>query len=117
MKNLTLVINTLLMAIFGLAAGSSQFHLQQVRDHPDSFYDLVLPLASLFALDNQWICWAVPIAWLLVSILTFAVFHRDDQRFTNAVQLHTSLTLFVGVVMLSFFVLTSIVPFVPLILG
>ena len=115
MKSLTLAVNTLLMAAFGLAAGLSQFQLNEILAYSDVYSSL--PPASSIALDIQWICWAVPLAWLLVSILTFAVFHRDDQRFANAVQLHTSVTLLVGVVMLGFFVMTSIIPFVSLVTG
>ena len=117
MKSLTLAVNTLLMAVFGLAAGFSQFKLKETLAYSDSDVSDYLPLASAIALDIQWICWAVPVAWLLVSILTFAVFHRDDQRFANAVQLHTSATLLVGVVMLGFFVMTSIIPLVGLVIG
>ena len=115
MKILTLAVNTLLMGAFGLAAGLSQYKLNNTFAYPDAYEGMPeLPAASSIALEIQWVYWVMPPAWLLISILAFATFHNDDQRLASAVQLHTSVTLLVGVVMLAFFVLAGVMPFVSI---
>jgi len=117
MKIASVILNTLLMCVFAFA---SSFALMKLEN--DIGYSqnprVVKTLAPLVraVLQVKWLCTALPCIWIIGAIGLVILAKRDLLK-TEHVQLHTSLTLYVGITLLVLFALAGIVPYIPLTLG
>lgn len=110
------MVNTLSMLAFGMGSRLTLFKLHNVLANPNAYGGTPdLPYISMCALRFEWVCFALPAISLFTSAVIFAALGKNDQQFANAVQLHTSLTILVGVVMLGAFLMAGVLPFVPMI--
>lgn len=120
MNRITVLLNSAIMAVFGAAGSASQCHVDNVLMYP-SAYDGVaecFPAATVLAIRLRWCCWTIPVVWLMVSVVVLLLMRTMDLPRANAlVQLHTSATVLFGFVLLVFFVLAGVLPFVPLVCG
>lgn len=115
MWRLTLILNSMLIGLFSLLSYASLTALSYAVDF-DVFHGKPLPAISAFALSYTWICAAIPLVWLIAYCLLLGYLSRHPNR-NEVISLHTSTTLFVGILMLATFCLGGILPFIPLIVG
>ena len=123
MWRITMVLNALLMGVFGLGSAVSQIRLHNlfVR-YPQSGEKLfggsdTLPAISLFALHHHWLYQAIPLAWALGVLAILIGWRKNGEKGNIIAGVHTSATLLVGVIMFLFFVAAGVMPFVPLVVG
>ncbi len=116
MWRLTLILNAALMGIFSLGSAASQTKLWNYYvQYPHVGEGTMLPAGSELALQVQWLYRAVPLIWLLITLALLILNWRKPEPPRDMVQLHTSATLLVGVVMLGFFLIAGIMPFVSIV--
>jgi hypothetical protein len=113
MKQLTLILNVLLMAVFGFASTVviSPLHNRAIEYPSEPFISQPLPPLSSLLLSHTWIAWAVPLVWAVFSIALIASRKVD----CDISSLHTSATLLIGVVMFFLFAMAGIFPFVGIV--
>lgn len=113
MWRLPLILNTILMWIFAFTGGVSIARLyNHYVQYPDAGAK-PLPVFSTIALDIPWLLLAIPLIWTLALFVLLKRFHHrpPSAEFMN---FHLSLSLFVGLSMLLFFVLAGAMPFIDL---
>lgn len=115
MWRFTLILNSLLMGVFSFLSSASLIRLRNSIDY-NLFHGRPLPRISAFAISNTWIYSVVPLFWLVLLIVALKYLGKHSNR-AEIVSLHTSATLFVGILMLSLFLLGGILPFIPMVLG
>ena len=112
MWKITLTLNVLLMALLAFASKASQILLlNHFVDYPEYNTGAMLPAMSLFALRVQWIIIVIPVLWTLLTVAIAAYYSKRLDIIHDAVQLHTSATLIVGLTMLGYFMLAGLLPF------
>lgn len=112
MWKLTLILNALLMGVFGFGSAASQIKLRNMYVmYPSASEGVPLPAISDLALKIQWAFTAIPIAWALLTLILMILNWRKSEPPRDMVQLHTSATVLVGLFMLGFFVMAGIIPF------
>lgn len=123
MWRISLILNALLMAVFGLGSTVAQIQLRNlfVR-YPESGEKFLggpemLPAISLFALHYHWLYQAIPIIWALATVAILIFYRSKGPEGSGMASLHTSATLLVGVTMILFFTAAGVMPFVPLVVG
>jgi hypothetical protein len=120
MNRITVLLNSAIMALFGAASSASQCHVDNVLMYPGAYEGVAeyFPAATVLAIHLRWCCWAIPAIWLVVSLVVlFLIRKMELPRANSIVQLHTSATVLIGLVLLVFFVLAGVMPFVPLVCG
>lgn len=117
MWRITLILNALLMAVFGYGSAASQMKLHnQYIQYPHVSRQMVdLPAISDLALRIQWLLQAVPLLWASLTLALLIWKWRQPEPPRDWVQLHTSATLLVGVFMLGFFLIAGVVPYVSMV--
>jgi len=110
MWKLTLCCNILILAIFWLISlvviTPSYNHLVRYADH-----NLALPIITDFAIRIRLLIAVIPLSWAGFSFLLGKhMQHQTDTKRGEYLMAHTSVTLCVGLAMLLFFSLASIVP-------
>lgn len=116
MWKVTLILNALLMALFGLSGSVSQIKLtNQFIQYPHAGEAIPpLPPISDIALRSQWLLATMPVLWALLTCLLMALYWKRDEPPRDMVQLHTSATILFGVLLLAFFVTAGILPYVSI---
>ena len=114
MWRLILIVNTLLMGVFSLLSAVSMMPLY--NNYVCYQNNKPLPFISYFALGNLWIYKVIFLLWLLGLIFLWRRFKGTSMP-VEYVQLHTAVTLLVGVLMLALFCLAGILPFIPITVG
>lgn len=120
MNRITILSNTAVMGVFGFASRASQIQVDNVLMYPDAYDGLAetFPLITVMALRVQWLCWGVPLIWLgSAAILVLLLRKMTLPRANSIVQLHTSITLLVGMILLMFFVVAGVLPFCEFVVG
>lgn len=120
MNKLTIMLNVGIMALLGLASSASQFKVDNVMMYPRAYDGLAdhFPAMTTLAIRLRWLCWGVPIVWLVFALLLLHLTRKAEAlRVTAIVQLHTSVTFLIGLFMLGFFVFAGLMPFVSLVAG
>ena len=119
MWRVTLILNALLMAVFSFGSSASQIKLHnQYVQYPNAESELpLLPAISELALRIKWLLQVVPIFWVLITLALLILNWKKQEPPTEIVQLHTSATLLVGMVMLIFFVTAGIMPYISIVVG
>lgn len=119
MWRITLIMNALLMAVLSLGSAASQIKLRnQYIQYPRVGERMPpLPAMSDFALRVQWLPQAVPLLWALLTLVVLIWKGRQPESPRDLVQLHTSATLLVGVLMLGFFVVSGVMPYITFVVG
>jgi hypothetical protein len=120
MNTVAVILNAVLMALLGFVSGASQFKVDNVLMYPRAYNGLSehFPAMTALAIRLRWLCWAVPLIWLALAIFLIVRMPKADPARANAiVQVHTSATLILGVLMLAFFVLAGVFPFVSFVAG
>jgi hypothetical protein len=117
MWRVTLVLNALLMGVFSLGSAASQIKLRnQYIQYPHVGEAMPsLPAISDIALRCQWLLKTVPLVWFFLTLAILVLNWRKSKAPRDLVQLHTSATLLVGVLMLGFFVTAGVMPFVSIV--
>jgi len=112
MWRLTLIFNTLLMGVFCLPSAIGMVAYGNLMF---AFLDSKpLPPLIQFALDNLWIYAVLPVLWIL-GLAFFLWRFRKVGLSAEAVQLHTSATLFIGgFFVMVFLCVTGILPLISL---
>jgi hypothetical protein len=120
-NKITIMLNVGIMAILGFASSASQFKVDNVLMYPRAYDGLAdhFPAMTALAVRLRWLCWGVPVAWLVLALLLLLLLTRKAEalRATAMVQLHTSATLLIGIFMLGFFVFAGLMPFVSFVAG
>ena len=116
MWRVPLVLNTLLVCLFGCLSMGSQIALhnrfvQYAEPEPKP-----LPSISELAIHYWWIYAALPLAWILLLAVLLLRFHRTGIAAIYQ-NVHASASVLVGMLMLGFFVLAGVLPFVSLVVG
>lgn len=111
---ISLICNTLLMCVFGVASSVAQWRLENAMDY-DLFEGKPLPGISRLALNIWWLYLAIPVLWIIASFFLASSNWKRSKPPRDMIQLHTSLTLFTGITMLACFALAGILPFIPMI--
>ena len=114
MWKLSLACNTLLMCVFGLATSITQIRLTNAIQY-DEFDGLALPPLSQLTLNAEWIAVAVPAVWVISGLILLVLNWKREEPPQDIIQLHTSITLLVGITMLTLFAIAGILPFVSII--
>jgi hypothetical protein len=113
MWKLTLVLN---VAIAWFVSLGSAIFLVSLR-YADSAYarfEATLPAPSRIALSSSWLLWVVPLSWTVIT-LALLIWHRKTAEASrDMVQLHTSATLLIGIMLLAFFSAAGLMPFFKL---
>jgi len=119
MWRVTLVLNALLMAVFSLGSAVSQIKLyNEYIQYPNGGESMrPLPAISELALQVRWVLPTVPILWAFLTLALLILNWRKPEPPRDLVQLHTSVTLLVGVFMLVFFVAAGVMPYVSILVG
>ena len=118
MWKITILCNTLLMCVFGLASAASQIKLRNafVR-YPNTTKGWELPCISDLALKLHWTYSAIPWAWVALGVLVIILNWKKTEPPRDVIQLHTSATLLIGFFMVAFFTVAGVMPFIPLVVG
>jgi len=113
MKNITIILNIALLAVFGFASKAVMSPLyNRIVEYPtEHFKCQTLPPISNVLLQNMWIVWAIPSLWAILSVWVF-FWKRTDEA--HAI-IHTSATLLIGIVMFFMYAMAGIFPFVGII--
>jgi hypothetical protein len=112
MWKLTLILNALLMGVFGFGSAVSQIKLRNMYvQYPHAGEGVPLPAISDLALKSQRAFVAIPIAWVIGTLILMILKWKRSEPPRDMVQLHTSATVLVGLFMLGFFVVAGIIPF------
>ncbi|MCP5489328.1 MAG: hypothetical protein H7A43_11855 [Verrucomicrobia bacterium] len=113
MKRLTIILNALIMAVFGFAStiAMSPLHNRVVEYPTPPFINQPLPSLSAFLLSRIWLAWAVPLVWAICSF-ALALWRKPT---VDAVLVHTSATIFVSTTMFFLFAIAGIFPFIGII--
>lgn len=113
MWRLPLILNTLLMLVFGfLSGGAFAYATNEFVTYRDPA-PKPLPSVTIFAVSNGWIALTLPSLWILLLFFLLWRF-RAQPCSETALHVHAAATLLFGVVMLSVFLLGAILPFVSL---
>jgi hypothetical protein len=117
MWRVTLVLNALLMGVFSLGSAASQIKLRnQYIQYPHVGEAMPsLPAVSDIALRCQWLVKTMPLVWACLTLAILILNWRKPESPRDVVQLHTSVTLLVGVFMFGFFVTAGVMPFVSIV--
>jgi hypothetical protein len=113
MWRIPLILNTVLMWVFTVTAGVPMAILDNYYvQYPDEG-GKPPPVFSAIALEIPWLLLAIPLVWTIALFVLLKQFHHrpPSAEFMN---LHLSLSLFVGLSMLLFFVLAGVMPFIEL---
>jgi hypothetical protein len=116
MWRIPIILNTLLMLLFGFCSAMSIFRAYNQFVQYAQSGSKPLPLITSFTLDNTWIYLAIPGVWIGTTLFLFWRY-RGKTLPEYGVQIHTSSTLFVGLTMLALFLLGGLLPFIPIIVG
>lgn len=110
MKNMTLLLNTLLMAVFGFASAAAMGPLyNRAIEYPTPpFMGQSLPPVSALLLGQLWITWALPSMWALLTLWMI----NKKRNSADHVACHTSATLLLGLTLLLVFTLSGVFPFI-----
>jgi len=110
MKNITLILNATLMAVFGFASAvvMDPLYNRAIEFPTEPFISHSLPPMSALLLGNLWITWATPAIWAILT-LWMIMKKRTSADYTA---LHTSITLLAGITMLLIFALAGGLPFI-----
>ena len=113
MWKLTLVLNVAIAWFVSL--GSAVFLISlRYADSAYARFEATLPAPSRIALSSSWLLWAVPLFW---AVFTFALLIWNRKRAEaprDMVQLHTSATLLIGILLVVFFSTAGLMPFFKL---
>lgn len=116
MKNsLTVIQCSLLMVVFGfLSMIPNSILINRYVDYaPESAY-WELPRMSQIALDISWVYVALPAIWLAFGAYLVLKNHQTPLSH-DSVTLFCTTTLFLGIIMLGFFVLSATLPFIGIV--
>ena len=110
MKNIAIILNTMLMAALSMASAIviDPLYNRAIEYPSEPFINRTLPPLSALLLGNMWITWAVPVIWALVS-LWMVIRKKNSADYTA---LHTSATLLLGITVLLLFTFAGVLPFV-----
>jgi len=107
---MTFVLNVAI--VWAVSLGSAVF-LISLR-HADSAYTrfkAILPAPSRLALSSPWLLWVVPVAWTILTLALLVWNRKKAEAPRDMVQLHTSATLLIGILLLVFFSTAGLLPF------
>ena len=112
MKTITLILNSAIMALFGLGSCIAHFRVTDMTKRPHLYPNFIgwFPNATELAIDLRWMWEAVPILWLAMSLGLMLLLRQKQHLAQDVVALHTSVTILVGFAMLMFFLTTGIIP-------
>lgn len=116
MWRISIILNTLLMIVFGFGSAMSLVRLQNRYVQYPEHNPKPLPIISIFALNNTWLYIAIPTVWIAIAV--FLLWRYSGKTLPeNYAHLHTSCTLFFGLIMFSVYIWGGVLPFIPIING
>jgi len=112
MKSITLILNSAIMALFGLGSCLAHFRVTDIGKRPQAYpnHPGWFPNATEIAINLRWMWSAVPILWLTMSLALMLLLRKKQHLAQDVVALHSSVTILVGFAMLMFFLATGIIP-------
>lgn len=109
----TIIVNILILFGFWLAGFVA---ISPAYNHFIQYSDInninTLPVFTSFVFSVRFISFLIPVIWLFVSIILMMRFRQRSQlERIELVQLHTSLSIFGGIVLFLVFALAGILPY------
>ena len=113
MWKLTFVLNV--AVVWFVSLGSAVF-LLSLRYAASAYarFEATLPAPSRLALSSSWLLWVVPLSWTIFTIALLIGTRKRAEAPRDIVQLHTSATLLIGILLLVFFSTAGLLPFFKL---
>jgi len=113
MWRITIIADVLMMVLFWLASLLSvAIAYNRFVQYPPTKAPMALPLPTELALSSQLWAGLIPLAWIIISFIIWKkVKDKEPESRSEYLLAFTSVTLVVGIVMLIFFALAGMLPF------
>ena len=109
MRNATVILNILILfCLWSLGIISLLPALNLFYQYVGSSPDFPLPILTEIVFRFRFHSFSIPVLWLLIS-LYFILTKKNDAEF---IQIHTSITVLIGLVILIVFITAAVLPFV-----